>query len=160
MFEYKEDDILKADEQYICHQCNCRSITSAGLALHIFKELPYANIYNERKTSNSPDLRKAGHIVIRGDGITKRFVINMLAQVYPGASQGYDLDSNIAREKYFKQCLDEISQIPNLTSIAFPYKIGCGLAGGDWGKYEKMLKDFSESTTAKVTVYIPPGATP
>jgi hypothetical protein len=28
-------------------------------------------------------------------------------------------------------------------SLAFPYGIGCGLAGGDWKVYETMLRDWA-----------------
>ena len=33
----------------------------------------------------------------------------------------------------------------NLPSIAFPEQIGCGLAGGDWGAYERMLEEFADA---------------
>ena len=31
------------------------------------------------------------------------------------------------------------------SSTAFPYKIGCGLAGGKWSKYEAMIEAFAEA---------------
>ena len=34
--------------------------------------------------------------------------------------------------------------LPELKSIGFPYGIGCGLAGGDWNKYERLLEGFAE----------------
>ena len=41
----------------------------------------------------------------------------------------------------------------NLPSIAFPEQIGCGLAGGDWGAYERMLEEFADANP-DVRVYI------
>ena len=37
--------------------------------------------------------------------------------------------------------------------IGFPYKIACGLAGGNWDKYRKMLERFSNSIECQVFLY-------
>ncbi|MGH8711572.1 MAG: hypothetical protein ACREVA_09710, partial [Burkholderiales bacterium] len=29
----------------------------------------------------------------------------------------------------------------------FPYGIGCGLAGGDWNEYKKLLEGFAEQVS-------------
>jgi len=55
--------------------------------------------------------------------------------------------------KYFKSCLDRMLEIPDLGSIAFPYKIGCGAAGGTWGAYQAMIEAFTAKTSANVVVY-------
>jgi len=36
--------------------------------------------------------------------------------------------------------------------IGFPYGIGCGLAGGDWKKYKKMLEDFASQVKCQINV--------
>ena len=33
--------------------------------------------------------------------------------------------------------------LPGLSSIAFPYRIGCGLAGGEWTAYASLLQAFA-----------------
>ena len=43
-----------------------------------------------------------------------------------------------------KATLKEIAELPELESVAFPYQIGCGLAGGDWKQYRAALEDFAE----------------
>jgi len=91
-----------------------------------------------------------GEIVIKGDGQSQRYVINMMGQYYPGYPS-HELHTN--REKYFQQCLDKMSAIKDLDSVAFPYLIGCGLAGGYWPNYYKMIQDFSEKVNAKVVIY-------
>jgi hypothetical protein len=40
--------------------------------------------------------------------------------------------------------LDQIAELHVLKSIGLPYGIGCGLAGGDWNKYGRLLEDFAE----------------
>eukprot|EP00729_Bicosta_minor_P018779 gene18779-11104_t len=63
-------------------------------------------------------------------------------------------DSAVDRERYFQQGLDAIAAIPNLTSVAFPHLVGCGLAGGKWKSYRAMLNAFAEQVAPSATVYI------
>ena len=53
------------------------------------------------------------------------------------------MDGSKARKRYFFQCLTHIAEIPDLKSIAFPYGIGCGLAGGSWIEYLALLEKFA-----------------
>lgn len=143
-----EGDILEAKEQYICHQCNCITTYAAGLAKQIFARFPYSDDYKGRifneQINQYDDL--LGQIRIHGDGKDYRFVINMFAQLYPGTPKfpTSAKDGSAARERYFQLCLDKISAISGLTSIAFPFKIGCNLAGGNWENYQRMIEGFSD----------------
>ena len=51
-------------------------------------------------------------------------------------------DSMATRQGWFQDCLDAIGKL-NLKSVAFPYDIGCGLAGGKWARYDDMLQKFA-----------------
>ena len=80
----------------------------------------------------------------------------MFAQFYPGTPGFPDSnkDGYLARENYFKQCLDKISKIKDIKSIAFPYLIGCGIAGGNWNNYLDMILEFAESNpNIEVSIY-------
>lgn len=149
MLHIKDGNLLDATEQYICHQCNCTSQYAAGLANGMFYKYPYADDY-ARKEWGEP-----GTIKIHGDGKEKRFIINMFAQVYPGPAQdGFkSKDTKPRRETYFEMCLEQILKIPSLESIAFPFMIGCGLAGGDWKAYWVMLEEFAKKLPFDVIVY-------
>lgn len=138
MLEIKNDNILLASEKYIAHQCNCVTAGAAFLAKSIFDKFSYADVYSLRKEHSTP-----GTIEIRGNGVDERYVIAMFAQYYPGFPKS-EKDSKDARINYFISCLKEISKIENLESIAFPFRIGCGAAGGDWSKYLEILSDFSK----------------
>ena len=49
LFEIR-GDLLKADDcQFIVHQTNCMTSHALGLAKHIFKRWPHADVYNERQ---------------------------------------------------------------------------------------------------------------
>lgn len=142
-------DLLETDVQYIAHQCNCRSRNVAGLAKAIFSKFPWADI-----TGKTREVKKFGTIDIRGNGEDKRYVINMFAQVYPGPiTRKSSLEDENKRKLAFLRCLKQISEIPDLESIAFPYGIGCGLAGGDWEFYSRAIDAFSVSVP-DVDVYV------
>jgi hypothetical protein len=63
-------------------------------------------------------------------------------------------DSEANRQEWFKQCLDEIGLTP-YHKIAFPFKIGCELAGSSWTVYNKMLKEFSKTHEKEVVIIVP-----
>lgn len=139
-------DLLDAKEKYIAHQCNAVTNQAGGLAYYIFKKFPHSDIYKHR-----PFPYKAvgddfpGHCIIKGDGKKDRFVVNMIAQYYPGSPTNIIslLDGLQVREGYFNTCLKQLLHMPDVESIAFPYKIGCGLAGGNWVNYLNMLESFA-----------------
>lgn len=130
-----EANILTAQTKYIAHQTNCISKSSAGVAKCIFTKFPYADTYKNRLKAD-----KLGTIKIMGDGKEQRYVINMNAQVYPGPS---NKDNSGERLEAFDKCLSHIADIPELESIAFPFNIGCGLAGGNWEHYLIVLEKFA-----------------
>lgn len=154
MIEIITGNILDAEEQYIAHQCNCLTQRSAGTAKAIFDKFPYSNTYKDRVV---PDIM--GTIKILGNGLDQRYVINMFAQYYPGKSKYPDseLDGIKIREKNFYKCLLRIAKLPDLKSIAFPWRIGCNLGGGDWEHYLGNIVNFAEyvklTYDTKVIIY-------
>lgn len=158
--EIKGDLIKFTEAQYIAHQCNCLTINSAGMAESIFNAFPWSNIYAERSIDidykKLPEGNRPGDIVIRGNGTDQRYVINMIAQLFPGRPRYPDStqDGTRARQTFFQICLNKIARIDGLRSIAFPYRIGCNLAGGDWTIYRNMLVELDLVLKDKVEVYI------
>ena len=150
-FEIIHESLLESDAKYIGHQCNCLSSYSAGLASSMFDKFPYENVYQQRVKP----YYTLGEIIIRGNGKNQRFIINMFGQYYPGRSKDPRLflkDGPKERKEAFQDCLQQISAINDLNSIAFPWMIGCGLAGGDWDVYLSMIESFSKSIDAKVLI--------
>jgi uracil-DNA glycosylase len=147
-YQYNVDicQLDKKKAQVITHQCSCDKVKEGkGLYKSIVEAYPYADVYNQRDTPS-----KEGSITLCGDK-NNRYVLCMFSQKYPGNPKTGD--SSEERLLWFKKCLDKISKIINLKSIAFPYKIGCGLAKGKWIDYEKMLIDFAENNPT-INVYI------
>ena len=64
-------------------------------------------------------------------------------------------DSPEEREQWFQQYLDELGKNKKYQNLAFPYKIGCGLAGGNWDHYLPMIEDFAFKYNKHVTLVEP-----
>lgn len=149
-----DGNLLESQAKYIAHQVNCVSHGAAGLAAELFARYPHANIYSRRVDSDSKD--EPGTIVISGNGEGERFIINMMGQYYPGRPKYIDseLDGARARKRHFFHCLTRIAEIPDLESIAFPYGIGCGLAGGAWDEYRSLIEKFAAFVCDRASVSI------
>lgn len=149
-----QGDLLLVDADYIVHQCNCLTVRSHGLAKTIAERRPYADIYAERtpmgrRNCAVPEQRgKPGSIAVRKD------VVCLLAQWRPGRVQApywqrypesQPVESRQQRLKWFRQCLQQLSQYleSQTATVAFPYKIGCGLAGGNWTLYKNAIDGFA-----------------
>lgn len=156
-----EGDLLDFDAQCIAHQCNCVSKGVAGLAKFLFEKYPKADIYVER--NNNYTFHKPGEIYVRDDyridnsGTSWKniYIINMTSQFLPGPpGSSFEIapgmtvtETSETREKLFVQCLKEIKIIVEenkIESIAFPYRVGCGLAGGNWDRYKFVLDKFAD----------------
>jgi len=154
MIEIVTGSVFDSDEKYLCHQCNCVTNRSAHLAQTVFHHYPYADVYTARKDPDVP-----GTIIVRGNGNDQRYVIALLGQYYPGTPKYplSSLDGTKTRERYFHKALIAVAKIPNLESIAFPWRIGCGAAGGNWEYYLSTITNFakyiSETQGAKVKIY-------
>lgn len=120
---------------YIAQQCNCTSRKPMGLSSAIFKMYPEANDYVRNSHGSPGEIHVIGH------------VINMFAQVNPGPARRPNTnDAENNRLSYFAACLEEIQrQIPKGSTVVFPWQIGCGLAGGNWEKYQPMIESFAKS---------------
>ena len=145
-------DLLDAEQRMICQQCNCVTMIPHGLSMAIAKKYPWANIYAQRPmlTRNCTSRPSVpGTIQISTSPFEKRIVIHLFGQYLPNKSVTYTAfykkiphvqDSYKDREVYFQQCLDELDKLELAEPVAMPYLIGCGLAGGNWAKYETMLR--------------------
>ena len=151
---------MKAKEKYLCHQCNCLTDHAAGIAHTIFTRFPYADIYSPRAhleygPKNLIPGQEPGKIMICGNGDDQRYVVNMFGQLYPGKPKFPDsqLDGSVARRRYFRSCLQLLASMSDLHSVAFPYGIGCTLAGGAWEEYQSDIETFAKHVAVPVVIY-------
>lgn len=105
----------------------------------MFRRYPHADVYRMRTARSTP-----GTIDVRGGTRGQRGVINLFGQVYPGKPR-HGNDTAGARETYFAQGLHRIAELAGVGSLAFPWLIGCGLAGGEWAAYRRMVDRFADT---------------
>ena len=79
-----------------------------------------------------------------------KFVANIFGQYKYGADRKYT--DYKALEKGIKWVHD-ISQLYSLSSVAIPYKIGCGLAGGDWSIVINIIREYFEYSNIECIIY-------
>lgn len=141
------DSVSKIPNSFICHQCNCQTKTgiAAGLAKDVFDRFPESNCYKSNVT-RIPGTISIVPIAQKGCG-----VVNLFAQ------DGYGSEANRKEKKqrlvWFKECLNRLGELPEVQTVSFPYKIGCGLAGGEWDQYDGLIREFAARNPSKV-VYI------
>lgn len=128
MISYVKGDLLQSNVNYICHQVNCQKVMGAGIAKQIKNHWSQVE---QSYLANEPVLGTI-QMVLVGE---KQAVVNMYAQNKCGTTQRQ------TNYEAFYQCLEEIhSKTKDTSTIGFPYKIGCGLGGGDWDIILNMIK--------------------
>lgn len=134
---YRKGDLLKQqDIQVIAHQANCFCCMGAGIAAQIAKQFPEAELVDNLTTEG--DRSKLGTFSITKE--TKPFLIaNIYSQFYPGGGE-----TRYGKFEEGLQALVKYMKTHNLTTLGLPYKIGCGIAGGDWSIMLQVIEDVQD----------------
>jgi O-acetyl-ADP-ribose deacetylase (regulator of RNase III) len=142
MITHKNGDLLKSSCNFICHQVNCKGAMGRGIAQQISEKFPEVKskfLYSYKIGAN-----KLGNIdIVPVD--KNQYVINLYGQYNYGCHY-YDgkCDTDYSA---FKSCLINLkrfidhNKLYNFT-IGFPYKIACGLAGGNWERIIEIIGDI------------------
>lgn len=140
--------ILDIPTGIICHQVNCRHVAGAGLALQIGKRWPqwYAHY------------RSAPAIL----GAIGTFRIQAAPPLWIASLYSQREYGTVRRQTdyaAFRKCLQHLLRFAHSLEtqalpIYLPYKIGCGLAGGDWSVISLIITE--EVPQARIVVpFIP-----
>lgn len=150
-------------ERYIMHQTNCLTCRPHGLSDAIAKKFPHhGNIYGTR-TCQSRNLAVAesrstpGTAVITHCNDDSPSIIHLMGQWAPGrvysvwVRKHYPVCPTLGRpetaddrKRWFAEALEQVDAELDINDrVAVPYMIGCGLAGGAWQDYERMLNAAS-----------------
>lgn len=123
--------------QVIGHQTNCFSTTAdqcGGLANVLFRQMPWA------MPSDVSGRLYGGYRFIANQGVE---VVNLYGQYNGGPCTDCGVDSEAHRLNALRAALFSFISIEEPASLALPYRIGCGIAGGNWDRYHAMLKDIA-----------------
>lgn len=153
---FVKGDLLTHPCDLIIHQCNCLTTTPHGLAADIFKLYPETNLYSKRRSLDHKNLAIEEDRGVVGKTVIVGMVAAIMGQWRPGKCgsryrhsypEHPDVETPQRRVMWFQQGLSDLEkqlkQMPEVKIVAFPYRIGCGLAGGDWEMYLAMIADFA-----------------
>lgn len=131
----------------VCHQVNCMGVMGAGLALQIKNKFP--DVYEQYK-SRCKMIKKG----IGGLGDVQ----------YCSTKSGYIIANIFSQYNYgYKVCHTDYIALKNAFSyiaycypnaaIRIPYRIGCGLAGGDWNIVKKIIEESLIANNIDVEIW-------
>lgn len=150
MVKYFDGDLLKSDCNVICHQVNTLGVMGAGIALQIKNE--YSGCFQKYKEicdyfKDEQD-KLIGRVLLWEDNIldipsvSVKLIANFFSQIGLGRNVQTDYKAFRACCKELKGDLKYYFPITVDTfKIGFPYKIGCGLAGGDWNIIKQIIEE-------------------
>jgi hypothetical protein len=130
-------DILKVKRGIILHQVNCIGATG-GLAGALRRQFPsaffgYLSLCESRR--HNPESLLGTSLLSELAGAVQ--ILHVFGQTYPGPNTCLP-----AVRKALGFC-DTLQSAP----IYAPYKMGCGLGGGDWKEYSKILEELVPDIT-------------
>lgn len=152
MIRVVDGNILDTTKNIICHQVNCKGVMGAGLAKQIKSKYP--NVYHEYKQlcGNQNIKNKLLGATQFVDVSTNKTIANLFGQ------DNYGVKTRHTDYEAMELCLKSLYSVVNTDyskykdcSIAIPYGIGCGLAGGDWKIVKQMIDDILGE--CDVTIY-------
>lgn len=149
-------DIMKSGADIICHQVNCRGVMGAGLAKQtklanpqVFRE--YARLCNQY---GSQMLGQSVILPVDGDqnkpATEQQFIANCFGQNMYGRGS---IQTDYKALKSALVLVKSFAAQHGLKNIAVPYKLGCGLAGGDWNVVFDIIHQVFDGSGLNITIW-------
>lgn len=150
-------DIFLTTAPIICHQVNCLGYMGAGLALQIKQKYPSVfEVYNGlcQSFNDTPEKLLGETFIVDVTEKPGLCVANVFAQL--GVRQGPNDQQVYTDYNALKSALVRLEWLSRgyLTqTIAMPYMMGCGLAGGDWTEVRKVIKEVFEHSPVDLELW-------
>lgn len=139
-----QGDILRLQAGTILHQVNCRGVVG-GLAGALFRQHGAA-FPDYFLLCDKYGIRNLGS-VHEGHASRHLSIVHVFGQVHPGPNT----DMTAVRI-----ALNELVGRPLLEPIYAPYRMGCGLGGGNWDEYLAALTTvFPDITIVQLPSEVP-----
>lgn len=142
MIEYKEGDLLtETGLDGICHQANCFKRMKSGIAKAIVARYPQVEKV-DKDCPLSPESRFGffTKVDVEGPDGNKLQVFNLYGQFMYGTEKQQTNYRELENALYHMKRYIKDAGKPY--RIGIPYKIGCGLAGGDWKEVNKIIRNL------------------
>jgi O-acetyl-ADP-ribose deacetylase (regulator of RNase III) len=153
MVKQYDGDIFDAPIDVLIHQANCFCTFGSGIAKTI-KDL-YPEAYEADCKTAKGDTKKLGtYSSVRAKSQPDRrisFIVNLYSQHgFSDGNRATTYDAMVNGLTLLKNNIIAKKQ-ENLV-LGVPYKIGCGLGGGNWTIVEAILKAIFEDSKIKVLI--------
>lgn len=164
MVQYFNGDIFESGADIICHQVNCQGVFGRGLAGQIKKLFPGVEKSYKLITKQWQEQEGGKTFKLLGRAcaqpVEKEGRWFLLASLY--GQDDYGKNKVYTDYKALEQAMEEIRGFVEVRNkketVAFPYKIGCGNAGGDWEIVEAIIKRVFEDYDGAVQIWKQPNA--
>ena len=128
-----QGDLLEIKSGLVLHQVNVRAVTG-GLAGALRRKYPAAfKVYLDACESLNNSVEEGVQPCVIGKATPTLSIAHLFGQIHPGPNTNMkmveDALSHLANWKGIK----------DYRAIYAPYKLGCGLGGGDWPSYLSLL---------------------
>ena len=149
MVKYIKGDVLKCEATLVAHQVNVFGVMGGGIAAAIWPLLtPESQRAYEEKCQhdiNCPMAEWMGSIQIMQTTREGLEICNLFTQL-PSPAPG---SSCVTAYGYLWQALDTLRVYAVLNDydiVAVPARIGCGIAGGDWDKVQRIIHEVYDDS--------------
>lgn len=159
--QFIKGDALSVPCDMVCHQTNCLGVMGGGIALQVKKQYPFVYEQYAKKCKEEKALLGTSQLiccVAEGKIIANLFGQNGIGNV--GCQTDYEA-FRTAYESALVKLYNHNKPASELV-VAVPYKIGCGLAGGDWNIVQNILinttkyfmEDYKVNVVLKIVEFI------
>jgi hypothetical protein len=130
-------DILDISQGIIAHQVNCQRVAGAGLAFQIAKKYPewYKHFKNVDPYLGLADLYNVNSKL-------------KIASLYGQDEYGYG--KRFTNYHALELCLEKLHNMIENNVVYFPYKMGCGLGGGEWMIVKQIIEIYFKPNEYKI----------
>lgn len=147
MVKYIKGDVLKCEATLVAHQVNVFGVMGGGIAAAIWPLLtPESQRAYEEKCQydmHQPITEWMGGIQIMQTKHEELTICNLFTQ-FPAP-----VDGTLTAYGYLWQALDLLRVYAVLNGydiVAVPARIGCGIAGGDWDKVQRIIHEVYDDS--------------
>ena len=153
-------DALTCPGDILCHQVNYEGIMGGGIAYAIRKRILPKKEYEEYErrclAGGSANLGTVLWSRTRPGSVPK-YVANMFCQYAfdPEDEESDELeDDSLTAYTFMRRCFEEVRQFAERKklTVVIPGFIGCGIAGGDWGRVSELINEVFMQSSVTVRV--------
>ena len=125
------------DKILVCHQVNCKGVMGAGLANQVRKQFP--KVFRRYKDKCSKAV-VSSELLGEVQYCTVLYCYNyVIANIF--GQDGYGIDKQYTDYDALRKAFRSIATSFADYIVRIPYKMGCGLGGGDWAIVESIINE-------------------